>query len=85
MTAANIIKDIWQYCSEQTKPECTEQSSTYERNIPESVHLFLTERTLKIRKHSVSRSENITRAVESYEADLIHGVSRGEIMTLKHF
>ena len=76
-----------QYCSEQTKPAwppTTEQFSTSERTLPESVHLFLTE-LLKPEKHSVSRSENITRVVKSYAADLVHEVSRGEIMTSKHF
>ena len=76
-----------QYCSEQTKPPWapnTEQFSTSERNIPESVHLLLPE-VLKSERYSVSRYENITIAVESYAADLVHGASIGEIMTSKHF
>ena len=76
-----------QYYSEQTKLAwwpTTEQFPASERNIPESVHLYLTE-LLKSEKHSVSRSENITRVVESYAADVVHGISRGEIMTSKHF
>ena len=78
-----------QYCNDKTKikpacPPTTEQFSTSEKNIPESVHLFLKE-LLKSEKHSVSRSENIARVVESYAADLVHGVSRGEVMTSKHF
>ena len=76
-----------QNCSEQTKlvwSPTIEQVPTSERNIPESVHLFLTE-LLKSDKHSFSRSENITRVVESYAADLVHVVSRGEIITSKHF
>ena len=90
LTAANIIKkDILRYCSDKTKtkpawPPTTEQFSTSEKNVPESVYLFLKE-LLKSEKHSVSRSENIARVVESYAADLVHGVSRGEVMTSKHF
>ena len=76
MTAANIIKKI--YCSsEQTKPvwpPTTEQFLTSERNIPESIHLIFKE-LLKSEKHSVSRSENITRVMESYAADLVHGLN----------
>ena len=69
------------YRSEQTKPArlpTPEQFSTSERNIPESVHLFLKE-LFKPEKRSVSRSENITRVVEAHAADLVHGISRGEI------
>ena len=53
------------------------------KEIPESLRLFLTE-LLKSEK-TVSRSENITKVMESYAADLKHGVSREEIMTSKHF
>ena len=88
LTAANIIKkDILQYCSEKTKrawPPTTEQFLTSVRNITESVHLFLKE-LLKLEKHSVSRSENITRVVESYATDSVNAVSRGGIMPSKHF
>ena len=80
LTAANIIKkDILQYCSDQTKPSwplTTEQFSTSERKIPKSIHLIFKE-LLESEKHSVSRSENITRVMESYAADLVHGISTG--------
>ena len=70
LTAANIKKDILQYCSDKTKTKrawrpTTEQFSTSESSsLPESVHLFLKE-LLKSEKHSVPRSENIARVVES--------------------
>ena len=32
-----------------------------------------------------SMSSNITRRVESYSADLIHGVSKGQVLTAKHY
>ena len=74
------------YCSEQTKLAwlpAPEQFSTPERNT--WITSFIFNRTLKIRKNSVSRSENITKVMESYAADLKHEVSREEIMTSKHF
>ena len=78
-----------QYCSDKTKakpawPPTTEEFLTSERNIPKSVHLYLKE-LLKSEKYSVCRKENIERVVESYAADLVPGVSTGEIMTSKHF
>ena len=88
LTAVNIIKKRYiALCSEKTKsawPPTTEQTSTSERNIPESVYLLLTQ-LLKLEKHSVSRSENMTKAVESYAVDLVHGVSREEIIRSKRF
>ena len=81
-------KDILQYCSEQTRPAwppTTEQFSTFERNIPESIfNLFLAE-LLQLEKHGVSRSEILTRVVESYVAEIVHWISRGEITSSKHF
>ena len=84
-------KDILQYCSEQTRPAwppTTEQFSTFERNIPESIfNLFLAE-LLQLEKHGVSRSEILTRVVESYVAEIVHWISRGEITSqniFRHF
>ena len=54
------------------------------REMPELLHIFLTE-LLKSEKRSVSRSENLTRVLESYATDLLHGVSRGEITISNHF
>ena len=87
ITADILKKDILQYCSEQKKsswPPTFEQLSSSEGQLPNSVYLFLTE-LLKSEKHGVSRSAHIARLVESFAADLLHGVSRGEVMTTKHF
>ena len=89
LATVNTIKKkaILQYYSEQTKlawPPTPEQFSTSERNLPKSGHLFLTE-LFKLEKHSVTGSRNITRVVEPYAAKLVHGVSRGKLMTSKHF
>ena len=58
--------------------------STTETKLPELVTLLVTE-LLKIKRHNPSRSENIGRLIHSYSADLVHGVSRGDTITAKHF
>ena len=81
-------KDILKYCSEQTRPvwpPTTEQCSTFERNIPESIFNSFLAELLQLEKHGVSRSEILTRAVESYVAEIVHWISRGEITSSKHF
>jgi len=49
---------------------------------PPPVILFLT-KLLKSPKHSLA--ENTRRLVESFAFDLIHGVTKGDIMTTKHY
>ena len=39
----------------------------------------------KTERHSPRRSENIGRLIQSYSADLVHGVSRSDTITAKHF
>ena len=39
----------------------------------------------KIERHNPSRSDNIGRLIQSYSADLQHGVSSGDTITAKHF
>ena len=51
---------------------------------PETLITFLTH-LLRSDKHTVTRSENICRLIDSYAADLIHGATRGKIITAKHF
>ena len=36
-------------------------------------------------KNSTIRSENISCLIDSYSADLVHGVTRGNVITSKHF
>ena len=54
------------------------------KEIPESLRLFLTE-LLTSEKTVFLEVKIITKVMESYAADLKHGVSREEIMTSKHF
>ena len=62
-------------------PPMIDQLST---ELPELVTLFMTE-LLKTERHSPSRSENIGSLIQSYSSYLVHGVSRGDTITAKHF
>ena len=58
--------------------------SATETELPELVNLFMME-LLKTERHNPSRSENIGRLIQSYSAYLVHGVSRDDTITAKHF
>jgi hypothetical protein len=72
----NIPKLSW--------PPTHEELTTDERVPPEALITFLTH-LLRSDKHTVTKNESIRRLIDSYAADLIHGVTRGEIITAKHF
>ena len=40
---------------------------------------------MKDKEHSALRSSNIQRLIDSFAADMIHGVTRGKTITAKHF
>ena len=52
------------------------------RNPPESVTSFLTQ---LLRNKDHPNHEALTRLIESYTSDLIHGVTCGKVITTKHF
>ena len=52
------------------------------RNPPEWVTSFLTQ---LLRNKDHPNSEALTRLIKSYTSDLIHGVTRGKVITTKHF
>ena len=52
------------------------------RNPPESVTSFLTQ---LLRNKDHSNREPLTCLIESYTSDLIHGVTRGKVITTEHF
>ena len=60
-------------------PLTINELASQERNPPESLLTFLTH-LLRFEKHSLT-SENLCRLVDSYAADLIHGVTRGAVIT----
>ena len=65
-----------------TWPPPVDELLSDKRKPPESLILFLTH-LLRSEKHKVTRSENIGRLIESYSADLVHGVTRGSLKSLK--
>ena len=86
--AATIIRDdILDYCKIVPgigwPPDITVLQSK-ELEVPQSVQVFLTQ-LLKSPDHDGRKNERIKRLVDSYGADFIHGVSRGQVVTAKHF
>ena len=57
-------------------PPTAQELQSENRNAPETLKVFLTH-LLRSEKHSSTRSENISRRIYSYSADLRHGVTRG--------
>ena len=62
-------------------PTCDSLQNS-ERDFPSTLNEFL-RCVLKTRDHACS--DSIKRLVNSYGSDLIHGVTRGKVITLKHF
>ena len=65
-------------------PPTIDELTSNERNPPESLVTFL-QNLLKERDHSVWRSNSIPKLIDSYAADLVFWVTRGKVMTAKHF
>ena len=83
--ARYLREDILEYVS--TKPELTwpislEEVSSDSRQPPESVLEFLS-CLLKNKDHP--NREVVNRLIQSYAADLLHGVTCGRFITSKHF
>ena len=76
MYAANIFQQ------ELPWPPNNETLTQQETEFPSSVTAFFTE-ILKLKDHMPS--ESIKRLIQSYASDLIHCVTRGKGITLKHF
>ena len=76
MYAADISKEelIW--------PPNAETLKQQETDFPSSLTSFFTD-ILKREAHI--SSESVERFIQSYASDLIHGVTRGKVLTLKHF
>ena len=65
-------------------PPTIKDLKSADRNPPYSLVEFLTT-LLSSKKHSVTRSESLSRLIEPYAADIIHSVTRGNAITAKHF
>ena len=85
---ASIIRDdILEYCKDLPDvgwPPNISELSSVEREYPQLVNLFLT-KLLKSSEHDGRKSDGVSRLIGSYSAYLIHGVSRGQVVTEKHF
>ena len=84
--AAKFIReDILQFSennNEHNWPPSIEELRSKDDTVPESVLQFM-EDLLKTPGYSIS--EKVQHLVYSYSSNLIHGVTQGEILTLKHF
>ena len=56
-----------------------------ERTMPPSLITFLRHMLKTTDKHNIIRSSNALRLIDSYASDLIYGVTRGKVVTAKHF
>ena len=82
-----IRSDIEEYCKKIATnplnwPPTLEELMSDDRLPQPSASLFLTN-LLKSSNNGVTR--NIRKLVESYSSDFIHSVSKGEVLTPKHF
>lgn len=84
--AAELLRsDILDYANnipELKWPPYIEDLKSEDMKPPQSLLLFLSQ-LLKANDHS--ESYTVKRLVESYSSDLIHGVTRGKVITAKHF
>ena len=71
--ASKVDQSIW-------PPTCDSLQNS-ERDFPSTLNEFL-RYVLKTRDHACS--DSMKRLVNSYESDLIHGVTRGKVITSKH-
>ena len=80
-----LCEDIQEYCKSLPPlswPTTIEELCTENRLPPASITLFLTN---LLKSSDESQAEKVSRLVESYSADFIHGVSKGACITKKHF
>ncbi|CAB3980567.1 Hypothetical predicted protein [Paramuricea clavata] len=83
--AEYVREDIREYARDSPElqwPPYIEELAAETRPVPSSVRSFLI-RLLTDDRYSPSL--NAQRLVQSYAADLVHGVTRGNVMTAKHF
>ena len=83
--ASFLREDIQEYCKSLPPlswPPTIEELCTENRFPPASITLFLTN---LLKSSDECQTEKVSRLVESYFADFIHGVSKGACITKKHF
>ena len=83
--ASFLRENIQEYCKSLpplSLPPTIEELFTENRLPPASITLFLTN---LLKSSDESQTEKVSRLVESYSADFIHGVSKGACIKKKHF
>ena len=75
------IETSLESASQKNNPWPPESISSSEEKYPKSLITFLSE-LLKIKKHSHTEIDN--RHVKSFTQDIIHSISHGKFLTLKH-
>ena len=80
----DILKYAEEVPSESIWPPTANSLLLEDRHLPESLVSFLEKLLSKTDTHH-KVSPTVLRLVESYGADLIHGVTRGKTLTAKHF
>ena len=85
--ALHLPQEIVDYCEKliPQKWPPTIEGLTAEDNEPPPNAAFFLRHLLCDGKHSTSASDNLSQLIDSFGADLIHGVSRGKVITTKHF
>ena len=84
--ALHLRHEIVDYCEKlipQKWPPTIEGLTAEDNEPPPNVAFFL-RHLLSDGKHSTSASDNLSRLIDSFGADLVHGVSRGKVITAKH-
>ena len=66
-------------------PTSNELSSDEHSTMPASLITFLNHLLKSSDKHAITRSSNAVRLVNPCASDMIHGVTRGKVITAKHF
>ena len=83
--ADHLRNDILEYAKripELNWPPCLDELNSQERLPPDCLTVFITHLLIGSDQQN---SESVGRLIQSYASDLIYGVTRGNIITAKHF
>ena len=87
-TAEYLRQDILLYQVRSMKTSwlpTVEELSGVARDFPESLMEFFISLFFEDKRHQPNDYTSIPRLIDSYMADMIHAVTRGKVMTAKHF
>ena len=86
--AEYLRQDILLYQERSMKtswPSTVEELSGEDRDFPESLMEFFTSWFFEDKRHQPNDYSSISCIVDSYNADMIHAVTCGKVLTAKHF